>query len=349
MKIAVWKKWKTLFFSTLFLAGNIFPVFIYASAPQNGKKPKEAEKNTKQSASLPAVKKTLPPAKKPSAKRSIVISPEEQKFFRELALIFDSIRKSSPQTGKKLDEQLKRDSLSVIRDLLQTRKLGIVTLTVTPGRKKVVLKKKPLQKQKIFFTEELSGNKILYIFLPDLSLKNFEMSEKALKKRSASVKGVIVDLRLCDDYKSPYTEKFLRLFSDLSGKKSHTAILTGNGTKGFGEILAWQLKNSPTILSVGTPTRGQPFILRRAPVTMRQAVPDKKQPGKLKITRVMHILVPVIPEQWKNVPAAKVIPKVRTKSQNIYALERKSPAKDPALQAASDLLLSLDVIGSKNL
>ncbi|MBR2364166.1 MAG: hypothetical protein IKA79_03095 [Lentisphaeria bacterium] len=312
-----------------------------------------------ESSASPAVLPAAVSAKKKAGDRTsgkvklqIQIPPEQQKFFRELSIILDSIRKTSPHTGKVVDELLKKDSFAVIRDFLQGSKAGIVCITVEEGEKKVVLRPrgKSSGNGKNFYREDLSDGKLRYIFLPDLSDGSIQKCVTALDGHSSCEGGIVLDLRKCDDYNPVHLDLAVRLFRELALKgKKHgrpsLAVITGSGTKGNGEILAWTLKQESGVISVGSMTGRQPFVLRPLPLKITHTVSGgTKEKVKKKF---MRILVPVIPDKWKEVSLTGIIPQIRTGTVPLYRDGADSPEKDPALRIASDLLLSLMATGTK--
>ncbi|MBR2905412.1 MAG: hypothetical protein IKC08_05890 [Lentisphaeria bacterium] len=313
--------------------------------------------------SLPSAKTVspAPQAKKTENKTSgkkklqIQIPAEQQKFFRELAIVLDSIRKNSPRTGKVIDELLKKDSPGLVRHFLQGTKSGIVTITVTEGEKKIIVQpRKKVQKgRRAFYTEELSGGKLKYIFLPDLTSANVKKCADILESFPASSAGIVLDLRNCDDYaSSSHTDLFIRHFGNFVQKKGVLqngdnrvvlAVITGKGTKGNGEIAAYSLRKTPGVITVGAATCGQPFIVRPLPLKIVHASAERTNGGKAK-KKIMHILVPVIPDKWKDIPPASIVPRIRTVAEPLYEKGKVPVEKDPALQVASDLLLSMNIL-----
>ena len=310
---------------------------------------------------VPSAKTASPalPEKKAENKTSgkkklhIQIPPEQQKFFRELAIVLDSIRKNSPHTGKVIDELLKKDSPGLVRHFLQGTKTGIITVTVTEGEKKVVVqpRKKSLKERKSFYSEDLSNGRLKYIFLPDLSAASVKKCTDALPELSGSSSGIVLDLRDCNDYSSRNTELLIGHFGKIvrekagsrNGNRIVLAVITGKGTKGNGEILAHTLRKLPGVITVGAATCGQPFIVKVLPLKILHTSPDETEGGKAK-KKIMHILVPVIPDKWKDIPPASVAPQIRTETMPVYQKEKVAVEKDPALRVASDLLLSMNIL-----
>ena len=308
--------------------------------------------------SAKAVSPALPEKKaenKTSGKKKlqIPIPPEQQKFFRELAVVLDSIRKNSPHTGKVIDELLKKDSPGLVRHFLQGTKTGIITVTVTEGEKKVVVKprKKSQKEKRNFYSEDLSNGRLKYIFLPDLSDANVKKCMDTLPEIPGSSSGIILDLRGCNDYASRSMDLLTGYFGKLlrknagSGDKNRffLAVITGKDTKGNGEILAYILRKLPGVITVGAATSGQPFIVKVLPLKIVHTSPDENKGGKAK-KKIMHILVPVIPDKWKDIPPESIIPQIRTETMPVYQKEKVSVEKDPALRVASDLLLSMNIL-----
>ncbi|MBO4304726.1 MAG: hypothetical protein J6A21_09100, partial [Lentisphaeria bacterium] len=292
---------------------------------------------------------------KEEEKKSAPKPTEQQKFFATLSLVLDSVRRSSPRTGKVLDEKLRNDPFSLIRNFLQGSGTGIVCVTVSPGAGKIgATRRKGVSGGRKFSSENLYGGKILYIFLPDLSAKSCEKCLEALNELPGTLAGIVLDLRKCSSYGTGHIPPLLRKFREIVERKEggktgplRLAVLTGNGTKGAGELLSFRLKSFPNVLLAGTPTFGQPFLLRPLPLTLTHTPPAKQGavPGEKK---VMRILVPVIPAGWENVPPAAVRPQIKTKDFPLYGEENNvSPDKDPSLRIASDLILSMEVTGTR--
>ena len=314
-----------------------------------------------QSVSAPSVKTASPSlpekkAEKPAAgkkKLHIRIPPEQQKFFRELAIVLDSIRKNAPHTAKKIDELLKKDSSAFVRHFLHGTKTGIVTITVTEGEKKIVVQpRKKIQKNsRSFYAEDLSKGRIKYIFLPDFSDVGTKKCIDLLQTLPAVAAGIVLDLRSCDDYTSRNADLIIRhlrkfVTQKAGERKGHSpvlAVICGKGTKGNGEVLIHILRKIPGVISVGAATHGQPFIVKPLPLKIIHT-PPKNVKGENVKKKIMHILVPVIPEQWKDVPPASIVPQIRTETVPVYQKEKIPVEKDPALRVASDLLLSMSVL-----
>lgn len=284
--------------------------------------------------------------KKGSIKTTIPVSEGQKRFFRDLAIILELMRKSSPETAEKLEQRLKTDPSGVMKDFLSGMKCGIFCVTVSPGENKKSIRKKPLQEEKKFFAERLYKEKILYFRLPDLSP---EVVGKVFREMKNFVRNgkIVLDLRDCQDYrKDTALEKlFQNMTLRASGGKRNaptTALLIGNMTKGNGEIFAYKAAKLPGVILMGHPTFGQPFLLRRLPMTM-----VKKSSAAGGKTKVMHILVPQIPEHYKKIPAGKISPRIRTKFSPVYKKNTDILEKDTTLRIACDLLLSMNIMGNK--
>lgn len=283
-------------------------------------------------------KKDLPKGEKKDENRRS-IPPSMQKFVRELSLVLTSLQKNSPHSAKKLAATLEKESLENLRLLLENNESGIKCILTVPGQKKLIVKKTPEQKRTVFFSENLYDQKIFYIVLPDLSKESFEKFTASLKEKNRQCKGVILDLRKCSSYKGD-PELFIRSIPKISSPVF--SCLIGPETCGDGEIFAHAISKISGSILIGSPTKGQPFVLRTLPLKLAHAVPGKN--GKFALKKLMYILVPVIPEKWKEIPPVKVKPRIRTKITPLYVKGTLSPDQDPALRIGADLLLSLDIV-----
>ena len=109
----------------------------------------------------------------------------------------------------------------------------------------------------------------------------------------------------------------------------HTAILLSSKTCGAAEILVSKLFAAHRGIGIGEPTAGRPYPRELAGIGSRRW------------------LLPRPPEGSADVPYEKIIPQI--KMENPEKTPELPPESDPALQRASDLLTSLNLLDQKGL
>lgn len=128
----------------------------------------------------------------------------------------------------------------------------------------------------------IASNKLCYARLDSFSADAINALSENLNmiaNLSTQPVGVVIDVRNCDDLDSSRVSDMIEWFSSTSSKRDASAsgkvasllkrpvlMLTGDRTRGGGEILAKKLRSSKKCLILGGDTAGEPFRKKTAPV-----------------------------------------------------------------------------------
>lgn len=194
----------------------------------------------------------------------------------------------------------------------------------------------------------LSVNRFFYLRIDSFSSANFAKAKEdceAVSRLQNQPKGVIVDLRNCDSYDYEDAMRTLALFMPPESvpfledsKKTERIlkypvfVLAGQKTKGAAEVFAYIISKSKDSLVIGENTAGMPF---------------RKKDVELKSGAMLRI--PVVPEEFKDIPALSVNPLVAKQAYPQCAYDKLTSqsvidSEDKILQSAIDLLICLDSI-----
>ncbi len=188
-------------------------------------------------------------------------------------------------------------------------------------------------KSQIFQPVSLRNGKIIYFRIDclsdDAASKLIADYSKSLSASDAPA-GVVLDLRNCRSFEIQNADRIASVFFNMAAQnvqknvvknQPNCAILIGENTVGTPEVVTWLAEKSKNVITIGSPSAGMPF-----------------KPEMIKLPDNSNLLVPQIPDAYKDMPDGPVKPIIDavnpSKEPNVFN-------EDPCVMKASDLLISL--------
>ncbi len=188
-------------------------------------------------------------------------------------------------------------------------------------------------KSQIFQPVSLRNGKIIYFRIDclsdDAASKLIADYSKSLSASDAPA-GVVLDLRNCRSFEIQNADRIASVFFNMAAQnvqknvvknQPNCAILIGENTVGTPEVVTWLAEKSKNVITIGVPSAGIPF-----------------KPEMIKLPDNSSLLVPQIPDAYKDMPDGPVKPIIDavnpSKEPNVFN-------EDPCVMKASDLLISL--------
>ena len=188
-------------------------------------------------------------------------------------------------------------------------------------------------KSQIFQPVSLRNGKIIYFRIDclsdDAASKLIADYSKSLSASDAPA-GVVLDLRNCRSFEIQNADRIASVFFNMAAQnvqknvvknQPNCAILIGENTVGTPEVVTWLAEKSKNVITIGSPSAGMPF-----------------KPEMIKLPDNSNLLVPQIPDAYKDMPDGPVNPIIDavnpSKEPNVFN-------EDPCVMKASDLLISL--------
>lgn len=195
----------------------------------------------------------------------------------------------------------------------------------------------------------VASQKILYIRIDNFNasiVAKLKADCESSARLANSPVGIVIDLRNCGGFNFQTAMQSLGFFcskKELSANCRNiefpdrilnlpAIILIGKKTKGAAEIFATIMSNSKQCLRLGEDSAGCPFIKKRVALKSGD-----------------FLMVPVVPESLKYVPAVAVCPEIRASAYPQIPYKEisenaGSENSDKCLQRALDLLISLNAL-----
>lgn len=149
--------------------------------------------------------------------------------------------------------------------------------------------------------------------------------------------GVILDLRNCGSFEIQNAGKIASVFFDSAAMEIQKkivkslptcAILFGEKTVGTPEVVVWLAEKAKNVITIGTPSAGMPF-----------------KPEIIKLKDGSSMLIPQIPDAYKNMPDGPVKPVIDAPVNQ--ATTPISLSEDSCIMKASDLLISIKMFNKR--
>ncbi|MDD7752269.1 MAG: hypothetical protein PUK77_11240 [bacterium] len=235
-------------------------------------------------------------------------------FQQEFNTLFETLKQRVPEFTDSLN---RTDAERALAAAMHALRRGI-----EPAEKPESVPPQEKTAQDFSVPAQRNGIRCLRIYI--LSANAFRELHR-IYRDAANGSGLILDLRNCagGTWDSNAFEKL------LAEPPIHTAVLLSSKTCGAAEILVSKLFAAHRGIGIGEPTAGRPYPRELAGIGSRRW------------------LLPRPPEGSADVPYEKIIPQI--KMENPEKTPEKPPESDPALQRASDLLTSLNLLDQKGL
>jgi hypothetical protein len=189
----------------------------------------------------------------------------------------------------------------------------------------------------IFQPVSFRNGKIIYFridYLSDGAVSKL-IADYGKSLSAPDAQGVILDLRNCRSFEIQNAGRIVSAFFNMATQdiqknvvknQPNCAVLIGENTVGTPEVVTWLAEKSKNVITIGVPSAGMPF-----------------KPEMIKLPDNSSLLVPQIPDAYKDMPDGPVKPVIDAVSEHPanQPEEQGAFAEDPCVMKASDLLISL--------
>ncbi len=258
-------------------------------------------------------------------------SPIADPFYHKIYNVLEILKQKKIVNGNGLSEN---DKSRMIEALLKSIRSDL--RYIPAGDKDYVLEcSKSSAQTSIYPPVLLRKGSILYLkidCLSDDAVTNLVNNYEKALTTATPPEGVILDLRNCGSFETQNAGKIAATFFDSAAmavqKKivkslPNCAVLFGEKTVGTPEIVAWLAGKAKNVITIGAPSAGMPF-----------------KPEIIKLQDGSSLLIPQIPDAYKNMPDGPVKPVIDSPGSKTTAAQGAS-AEDACVMQASDLLISM--------
>ncbi len=260
-------------------------------------------------------------------------APKIDPFYRKIHDVLETLRQQKIVKENGLTENEKN---RVIEALLKAIRSDL--RYVPANSKDYVSECVQSSQSQVFQPVLLRNGKIVYFRIDYLSddavTKLIANYVKSLSAADAP-EGIVLDLRNCRSFEIQNAGRMASAFFNMPAQniqnnvvknQPNCAVLIGGNTVGTPEVVTWLAEKSKNVITLGVASAGMPF-----------------KPEMIKLPDNSSLLVPQIPDAYKNMPDGPVKPVIdavvpasvnQPKNQAVFA-------EDPCVMKAADLLISL--------
>jgi hypothetical protein len=261
-------------------------------------------------------------------------APKIDPFYRKIHDVLEILKQKKIVNENGLTENEKN---RIVEALLKSIRSDL--RYIPSNSKDLVMECAKSSQSHIFQPVSLRNGRIIYFridYLSDDSVSKLIVNYEKSLSASNAPEGVVLDLRNCRSFEIQNAGRIASAFFNMptqniqkNGVKNqpNCAILIGETTIGTPEAVTWLAEKSKNVITLGVPSAGMPF-----------------KPEMIKLPDNSSLLVPQIPDAYKDMPDGPVKPVIDAISIKAVNQQHEQGvfAEDPCVMKASDMLISLN-------